>query len=352
MLKHEPTGPVLLAGGYGVVGAELAALLRRDQPDLPLLLAGRRPDRGAATASAVGAQVVRWDLAAGAPPAAGVRAVVTAANDSADAALRACLAAGIPYVDVTRWTSRLQRALAVVAAQPPRALVALSSGWMGGLVPRLAGYLGGQVGGATEVDVAVRYDVADRAGADSVDFMDRLGLAFEVGATGAERVVTPLTDVRRVQIGADWVRVARIDTPEQFTLPLTLGVRHATTRLGFSDGAATAGLLALRRVGFFRLADGDRLRGLRRGLLHRPGPGGEARLRVEVTGPAGAASAVVVDPAGQAHLTAVGALLSLYDALRPGAGVVFPELSAASDLPARLADLGVDVARRDDAQAA
>ncbi|MFI5496798.1 hypothetical protein [Actinoplanes sp. NPDC051859] len=87
----------------------------------------------------------------------------------------------------------------------------------------------------------------------------------------------PLTDVRRVWIGADRVRVARIDTPEQFTLPPTLGVQHATTRLGFSDGTATAGLLALRRIGFFRIANGDRLRGLRRGLSHRPGTGGAAR---------------------------------------------------------------------------
>ena len=341
MLTHEPTGPVLLAGGYGVVGAELAALLRHDQPYLALLLAGRRPDRGTATAAAVGAQLVRWDLATGAPPSVGVRAVVTVANDSADTALRACLAAGIPYVDVTRWTSRFQRALTVVAAQLPRAHVVLSSGWMGGIVPRLAGYLAGQVGGATEVDVAVRYDVADRAGADSVDFMDRLGLAFETGATGAERVVRPLSDVRRVRIGTDHVRVARLDTPEQFTLPLTLGVRHATTRLGFSDGATTTGLLALRRAGFFRLAGGERLRGLRRGLLYRPGAGGEARLRVEVIGRTGTACVIVCDPAGQAHLTAVGALLSLHDALLPGAGVVFPELAAARDLPARLADLDV-----------
>ncbi|MEU7906913.1 hypothetical protein [Actinoplanes sp. NPDC049118] len=343
MLTFEPHGPVLLAGGYGVVGRELTALLRRHHGEWPLVLAGRHPER--VGFAEPGVTVLRWDLDSAVVPDAAVRAVVTVANDDIDTAMRACLTAAVPYVDVTRWTARLQRALAVAAAQPGGAPVMLSSGWMGGLVPRLAGHLGGLVGGAVDVDVAVRYDTADRSGADSVDFMDRLGLDFEAGAAGAERTVTPLTDVRRVTIGADLVKVARIDTPEQFTLPLTLGVRQAVTRLGFSDGSATAGLLALRRLGFFRIATGERLRGLRRSLLHRPGSGGEARLRVAVAGREGAVAAMIRDPAGQAHLTAVGALLSLRDALNPdtSAGVAFPELAATPDLAADLRRLGVDV---------
>ncbi|NOK09255.1 saccharopine dehydrogenase, partial [Corallococcus exercitus] len=38
----ESEGQVLLMGGYGVVGAQLAVLLRERHPDLPLLIAGRR----------------------------------------------------------------------------------------------------------------------------------------------------------------------------------------------------------------------------------------------------------------------------------------------------------------------
>ncbi|RKH63160.1 saccharopine dehydrogenase, partial [Corallococcus aberystwythensis] len=38
----ESEGRVVLVGGYGVVGAQLALLLRERHPDLPLLIAGRR----------------------------------------------------------------------------------------------------------------------------------------------------------------------------------------------------------------------------------------------------------------------------------------------------------------------
>ncbi|MEV6596160.1 hypothetical protein AB0M36_04750 [Actinoplanes sp. NPDC051346] len=346
MLIHDPDGPILLAGGYGVVGAELAHLLHQHHPESPLLLAGRHPrsagGSGAAVAAATDAGLLRWDLADPAPPVA-VRALITTVNDPADHALRGCLTAGVPYVDITRWTSRLQAALALTATVPPKAPVALSSGWMGGLVPRIVGHLCATVGGAAEIDVAIRYDVRDRAGADSVEFLDRLGVDFPARGTDGERMVTPLTQVRTVAIGADRVRVARIDTPEQFTLPMTLGARRSATRIGFSAGSATGALLTLRRLGFFRVARGDRLRGLRRSLIYRPGPGGEARLRIDVAGPEGTRTVTVGDPRGQAHLTAVGALLSLRDALAARGGVLFPELSASPDLLAQLGTLGVRV---------
>lgn len=62
------TAPVLLAGGYGVVGAQVARLLRDD-----------------------------------------------------DRLLDAASARGVPLVDVTRWTSLVHRSLARCAADPPRA---------------------------------------------------------------------------------------------------------------------------------------------------------------------------------------------------------------------------------------
>ncbi|MGX6601007.1 hypothetical protein ACWKSP_02545 [Micromonosporaceae bacterium Da 78-11] len=339
MLTSDHDGAVLLVGGYGVVGTELARLLHARHPDLGVLLAGRDPGRGRDLAAGTGAGLLTWDLT-GPVPDARVRLVVSLTNDLGDAALAAALAAGVPYVDITRWTSRLHAAHLRLTAEPPAAAAVLASGWMGGVVPRLVAHLA--VAG-DRVDVAIRYDLRDSSGADSVEYLDRLGVEFTVPVDGGERLVTPLTDARTVDIGGDRVRVARIDTPEQVTLPARLGLSGCATRIGFSEPAATTTLLALRRIGFFRWARGEKWRGLRRRILHSSGAGGEARIRIDVAGVGGRVGALVVDPAGQAHLTAVGALMAIRQALAAGPGVRFPEDDATDGLPELLADLGVEV---------
>ncbi|ATL67505.1 saccharopine dehydrogenase family protein [Nocardia terpenica] len=345
-LTFDPRGPVLLVGGYGTVGAELARLL---SPRFPLLLTGRSRERGREVAAETGAALQVWDLAGTAPFRAAVRAVVGVVNDPDDRVLRAAVAAGVPYVDITRWTSRMQRAATVAALLGPTAPVLLSSAWMGGVTSLVAAQLAASLGGADVVEVAVRWDLADRAGADSVEFMDRLGLDYEVVEAGRRRTIMPLSDVRRVRIGDRVTRVARIDTPEQFTLPLTLGTATATTRIGFSSGASTSALLAAKRLGLFRWGRGDRFTSMRRALLYAPGTGGTASLRINVTHAGRTGGAVVTDPAGQAHLTAVGALLGVHrvlglDGAPVRAGVQFPEQTPTPDkVTPMLAEYGVSV---------
>ncbi len=335
-IQIERSGPVLVVGGYGTVGGELARLAA---PRWPLVLTGRSPERGETVAAETGAELRRWDLAAPAPFRARARAVVSTVNDPHDRVLRAAMRGGVPYVDVTRWTSRLKRAVAVAALADPASPVLLSSGWMGGVSAIVAAWLAEQADGAESgvepgvesVEIAVRYDLEDRAGADSVEFMDRLGLDYEVMAGGREQLVMPLSDAGFVEIGGHRTKVGRIDTPEQFTLPLTLGVDTAVTRIGFSANSSTSALLALKKTGFFRWGRGDRLRAVRRSLLHSPGEGGSAMLRIDVRGRGGRVlRATVTDPAGQAHLTALGGLLGLRwalgeDGTTPVAGVAFPE---------------------------
>ncbi|MCS0638089.1 saccharopine dehydrogenase [Streptomyces sp. LP05-1] len=327
-LSLDPSGPVLITGGYGTVGTELARMAAAG--GLPVLLTGRTPERGRALARELGGEVRAWDLASPRPFRAAVRAVVSAVNDPDDRVLRAALTAGVPQVDVTRWTARLQRAVTVAALARSAAPVLLSSAWMGGVTGLVAAALARELGGAERVETAVRWDLADRAGADSVEFMDRLGIDFEVVEDGRRRLAAPLSGARTVRIGADPVRVARIDTPEQYTFPLTLGTATAATRIGFGSPAVTRMLLALRGAGFFRWAGGERWAPVRRAVLHSPGDGGTARLRIDVTHRGEARTALVTDPAGQARLTAAGGYLGLLRVLGADGspaprGVVFPE---------------------------
>lgn len=346
-IQLDVTGPVLVVGGYGTVGGELARLAASSWP---LLLTGRTPARGRALADEVGASVRRWDLSDPEPFSAGVRAVISTVNDPDDRVLLAAIRGGVPYVDITRWTARMQRATAVVAVERARAPVLLSSGWMGGVTGLVAAALAADLGGASAVEIAIRYDLKDRAGADSVEFMDRLGLDYEVTEGGQRRLIMPLSGAGYVTIGGHRTKVARIDTPEQFTLPLVLGVDTALTRIGFSANASTAMLLAVKRTGFFRWGRGKRFEAMRRSMLYAPGDGGSATLRVDVWGRGGRRrTATVVDPAGQAHLTALGGLLGLRrvlgaDGAAAPRGVVFPEMvPAPEDVVPALEKAGVRV---------
>ncbi|VXC25779.1 Saccharopine dehydrogenase [Arthrobacter sp. 9V] len=344
LLELDTAGPVLIVGGYGTVGT---ALTRLASTEWPLLLTGRNPERGSHL-TGHNVSVQKWDLNHSEPFAAKVRAVISTVNDPHDRVLRAAVGSGIPYVDVTRWTSRVTRAITLASLLKPTAPVLLSSGWMGGVTNIVAALLAQDLGGARHIDVAIRYDTSDQAGADSVDFIDRLGLNFEVRKGGQAAVVRPLTDTRWVDIAGHSTKVARLDTPEQFTLPLTLGAGTVATRIGFSSNSSTTALLAARTAGLFRWGSGERWAPLRRSLLYSPGSGGVAHIRVDVTGPLGTGTAVISDPQGQAHLTAMGGLLGLHTVLDPAAepGVSFPESSTAlSSAVAKLESHGVTILR-------
>ncbi|MFY2562580.1 saccharopine dehydrogenase [Corallococcus terminator] len=329
-------GSVVLVGGYGVVGVRLARLLRERHPGLPLVIAGRRLEPARELAAELGnAEGVALDIRAPSPLAVlGVkpRAVVSLVNDPEDHLLMSTARDGVPVLDITRWTSRVRAAMLRLSGTPPRGPVMLGSAWMAGLVPRLVAMAARRLGRLEHVDVGIRFALADEAGPDSLEYMDRLGLSFDVTERGQERQVLPLTDGRLVTFSdGRSTRVFRLDTPEQATLPMVLGARGVATRLGFDSGSATWSLVVLQRLGILRLLQHPRLTPLRRALLATSGTGGEAAWVADLEGEHGRTRIEVVDPKGQAHLTAVGALLGverllgLDGAPPPSAGVWFPE---------------------------
>lgn len=356
-MRATESGPIWLVGASGVVGKWLGPLVAREL-GRPIRVVGRTEERAASVLAAIReaggvASFLAWDVTRGAPPAEEVSAVVCLVHDPHDTVLDAVLAAGVPLVEISRGTARTAHAAARIALATPRAPVLLASGWMAGLSARVAAVLSAQLGGAEEVDISVRYAMNDAAGADSVDTMDRLWVPFEVMQDGARRMVMPLSDPRTVEVAGHQTWVYRLDTPEQWSLPLTLGLTSCSLRLGFESRAMSWSFAALRRLGLFWMLRGERFRGLRHALLRPAGAetraGAETGVRVEARSHrAGVRAVSLLDPAGQAHLTAVGALLGLREVLRPDAphGLRFPEQASTDHrLLEELPRLGVQVRR-------
>lgn len=353
------TGAVWLIGGSGTVGAQVARLLRRWHPELPLVIAARRIEPAQAVADEVGhAEVRTMDVSQPIfPPSERLRALVGLVNDPSDLVLRHALVEGVPYVDITRWPERQRQAMAVAACCPPRAPVVFASSWMASLAAVLAREAAARLSGTvTRIDLDVLYAAADRAGPDSVAYMDRLDRPFNVLREGAWQQVGAFTDGRRAAFGDGGSHhVYAFETPDLVTLPVLTGASTVAARIGFDDASATQILRGLVRSGLWALLAGPRWQGLRRSLLYRPGPGAPHRIRITAAAADGRMERVLIaDPLGQAHLTALGAalqverLLGLDGAAPPSDRVVVGEAGLdASAVEKRLRDEGVEVAWTD-----
>lgn len=140
----EAPAPVLIVGGTGVVGLQGAQALRRLQPGLPLVLAGRDLARAEAAAAQVGgptsAAVVdlsREDL--GVPPQLRFGAVAVFVKDEGLNTLRYALRHGLAYVSTSSGSFEIAPEVALQLRHPGRSAVLLASHWLAGaaLLPAL-----------------------------------------------------------------------------------------------------------------------------------------------------------------------------------------------------------------------
>ena len=330
---------ILIAGGYGVVGRQVATLIRQRYPDLPLIIAGSNHEKAIALATELGnASGLRLDVEQPNPlRGENPSAILAVVNDPQDYLLMDTVQRGIPYLDVTRWPERLRTSVAELAGKSLSAPVLFSSGWMGGIAAVMTIAVAKTLQQPETIDISVLFSVKDQSGPNSVEYMDRLATPFETLIEGQAQRVLPYTDPRTVTFpGGYTTPVYRFDTPDQLTLPQTTGAKTVAARIAFDDAFSTNLLRFLTRSGVWKLISGDRFTSLRRSLLYNPGSGASHEIHIAVSGcdehgTPKTVNATVADPQGQTHLTALGALiqlerlLGLDGAAPPAPKVVYPD---------------------------
>ncbi len=245
--------------------------------------------------------------------------------------------AGIPYVDITRWTERLRSAASRVGTVTLQAPVMFASSWMAGVAAVVAVAASRPLKRVNSVDIAVLFSLKDKAGPNSAEYMDRLATPFEVMINGQPTQVRPYTDPRAVTFPGGYRGNAyRFDTPDQLTLPAATGAQTVAARIAFDDAMAANLLVFLTRSGIWKLISGERFTGLRRSLLYNPGAGASHELVIEAAGTdenghSKSVRVAVRDPQGQTHLTALGAIIQLERVLgldgapSPAPGILYPD---------------------------
>lgn len=329
---------VLIAGGYGVVGSQIARLLRKRYPEIEILLGGRSPRQGEELVEELGrAAVVRLDISAHNPLAGLERQpalVLGAVNDIDDNLMLDAIRAHIPYIDITRWTERMRGSILRAAMEDTsRAPVVFASSWMAATIGILVREMAAGFRQVDRIEVGILYAAKDKSGPNSVEYMDRMALPFEVREEGRAVMAYPFRKGIKTEFpGVGRFPLYRFDTPDQMTLPIVTGARSVAARIGFDDRTSGPLLSVLVRSGLWGLISGERFRKLRHGLMHNPGEGGAHRVRIDIEGE-GANGAmreswIVTDPQGQTHLTATGAMIQLDRLIRqgtPSAGIQVAE---------------------------
>ena len=240
---------ILIVGGYGAVGAVVAAALAPAHGD-QLILAGRNAVRAAAQAARLGPRV-RWRLLDAAGPVdyddvlADVGLVVMCLDAPNLEFVRQCFQRGIHYVDISAEYPILSAIAALdEVARQHGATAVLSVGLAPGLSNLMARH------SLRFVDPIAHFDSAILA-----------GLGEKHGVAGSTWILNHMNDMdgmNRLQFCQPYDRkpVHRFAFSDQYTLPHTLPISEAATWLGFDS------FLMTQLVGLAR-------RPLLRGLFRR-----------------------------------------------------------------------------------
>lgn len=295
---------IFIAGGYGMIGGNLATQLRARFPESTLILAGRTPHKGEALAAKLGnALTVSLDLLSGEIPqlAATSQLIISAVPDPKHALGEFAIRHNIAFIDITVGTADgyaplLNMALQYQATSPVVPLGYYEAGMFLPLVDKLSR----QFSSIDSVRLTALHDPEDPIGAvTEQELTQELAPAF-VREEGIWRY-----------------------TSAQDEIDLISGERTETTPFGILDVSAVAAMTNAENI---RL---DVAMGISEG--QRKSAKASVELYVDMQGinDSGVPEAkriIASDPQGQAHFTALG-VVTVIEAMFESSftGFVLPE---------------------------
>lgn len=243
----------------------------------------------------------------------------------------------ISYIDVTRWTTRLKEAIIRISGEKVTQPTIFSSAWMAGTAALLAKKVSEQFSIIDTIDIDVLFSLKDKAGPNSIEYVDQIGTPYDVLDGGIIRTVKPMTEPKHVDFKSGFItKTYRFDTPDQLTLPMGLSANSVSARISY-DNKYTVGFLSFMvRSRLWHIINRPMFKKFRHSLLYNPGDGGPHEVLVTVVGKGSdgldkTVRASLLDDKGQTHLTALGCVIQVERALTIGGntetyhGVTFSE---------------------------
>ena len=315
---------VLLIGGYGIVGKQVAVLLNQYYPEINLIIGGRNLTAATQFANSLSnATAINFDIHSPQLPLnVQPQIIVTLANDPDNKVLHFAIENQIAYLDITRWTDKLKTAITHTHSfSQLHAPIVFSSSWMAGIIDNIIIQYATKFSHVENIDINILYSMQDKAGINSVEYMDRMLIPFEVIIDGHTQSFMPFSDGKQVTFKKDkhfWVY--RFDTPDQLILPLFIKAKSVSTRIGFNNNMINRFFHFLIRSGIWHLISGKSFNSFRQKLLYSPGKGDEHNILIEINGLDSLNNPIkstlsITSPKGQSHLTAIGTFIQIHSIL-------------------------------------
>lgn len=328
---------ILIAGGYGLIGSNIARHVRRINKEVEIILAGRNPGNGEALAQELGGARVAYldikDIGHTLSDVGKVDLIVAALQDPADTLIHAAIAHNIAHIGITKLAGDVGPITFAALQSPPKRPIVLLGHSDGGINTIIAKKAAEDFQSIHSIELSALYDPLDPIGPmNSSDFDNKAGLSDRVllRKDGNWTWVDANANIRKVRI-AD-------DTLEGYPVPLLdvpslAGITHAANvRWDYVEGESI-GTKAGNKASHDVYIDIE-------GVLKT---GETVNRRI-----------VVSDPNGQAHLTGLGVLVAIERILgldgqsSADGGVLLPEMLVSPDAAIkRLKDFGVAIQQFD-----
>jgi hypothetical protein len=173
---------ILIIGGYGMVGSNLARLLRSVDSSIELVLSGRNPQNGEQLADELkNAETAYVNLEEGfdLSKLGNIDLIITAMQDRSNISREIAISNGISCITVSELADQISPTTFLCLQKPIVAPIVFAGHWQAGLLTLAVKHLAAKFDHITRIEMAGLYDKKDRVGPEVAnDVNDFIGQAL------------------------------------------------------------------------------------------------------------------------------------------------------------------------------
>lgn len=295
------TKTILIAGGYGVVGSQIARHLRTLMPTANLILAGRNPDKATELVTELGPNTSAVALETTSPDATlseltDLDAIVCALQDPQDKLLKHALNNGIAHLSITRSVTDMAGLAAHIAHAQPTAPIVPIAHWQAGILTLAALDLAAGFKEVSSIKMSALFDMADPIGPMTMEDAGHFFGKALIVRDDSWTWIDPDDEAAPATIDAETFDARPMSVLDTTSLRAATGAADISFHLGMGTSRGT-----------------------------RAGKAASHDMKIAITGTSTDGQTVtrtrlVSDPRGQAQLTATGAALATCRAINDDGG--------------------------------
>jgi len=298
------TANIVIIGGTGLIGNLISHYLQERNPSFTIYLGSRRASdkKNIIHLNIDDYKSLRvldnYDI----------DLLVICTKDSQNNALKYAIQNNIDYIDVTKPTPELQKALAVAKPLQINSKIVFASGWMGGIVPLL---IPNKENNIDYIKIAIYYSINDKAGNSSADFLaENADKSFSYYKQNNPITTKHFLDVEKYSFAFDSKKrsIFNVDIPDLYILNTVENIPNVQAKLTFNINFISKVLHAFQKINLFKLLNFK----TKKMLFGGSGNGDIASFEIQyMTKNKAGQKVAIVSEQGQSELTAFSTVLHI-----------------------------------------